>query len=1000
MCMKNRFNTFGKQAIVALSLLAACGLTWSCKDDYRWDDEKPTWLNSSIYESLKERDNFHTYLRLLEDKDVNIEGVRNLKDILSKTGSKTVFVADDQAWEEFFKHNATLPETDSWHNATSYENLSAAQKKLLINTSMLNNAIVMENLASADGDGTNPPVRGEYMRRISDFNLTDSVTFLPADQVPYTYNTADIIAGRDYWKDFREENGGNGIYLVLDSTVSMMLHFTQEHMANHQITNDDFKKFMGRERQTRDVHIYDARIKEQNIVAENGYVNVTEKVIKPLPNMAEVIRTNGHTKIFSHMLDRLSFPYPNAEVTQNYQKLHPDFKGTIYTKKYFSNRGAGGRAQKYGPDGKLFADEDGEINLQFDPGWNEFFFNQDKRADMAAMFVPNDKAMMEYFSEGGAGWQLVQTYAPDPTAEVPEGDFDALYKKIDWIPLSTLDKLLNVIMFNSFNSSVPSKMTSLRDYQSQEEMFTPEDIELIDTCMMACNGAVYVTEKVYGPASYVSVAAPANISKTNLIMKWAINNGQDNAHDLMHMNYFAYLMAMRSRFTFFLPSDEALKRYYDPISFTSRKPRVIQMQYTGKGELPLQIGKILYSYDLENGTIGTLYRLDQLEKTELINRLKDILESHTIVHDDRNPIDNEDEYYIAKNNTALKVTKDENNNVIKVQGGFQLENERAGIAGGDRGTLEIGVGLSNTNRMANGTTFIIDDSPIIPPSKSIYGIIGKEFSQDCSEFLSLTDIDANEDIIKACGLQASKLAVWINGTSSGGVDFNVKFWNNYQYTLLVPTNDAILDAEAKGLPTWRDIRADYESLPEDPDNSDLRLLTAEDSLRLQTKITYLNNFIRTHFLDISVFEDKTELPENEFVTSSYDTGNGVFVKVNISRRKQDGETRLFVRDNYGGPIHTTAGNLRNIMARDIVCLKDPNGNYTGKKQTPTGQNTMNDIVMQSSSFAVIHQIDGVLNHTALVGDRYDSTWATPTSCKRYLKKYNIPSDILKLKHYE
>ena len=124
MCMKNRFNTFGKQAIVALSLLAACGLTWSCKDDYRWDDEKPTWLNSSIYESLKERDNFHTYLRLLEDKDVNIEGVRNLKDILSKTGSKTVFVADDQAWEEFFKHNATLPETDSWHNATSYENLS------------------------------------------------------------------------------------------------------------------------------------------------------------------------------------------------------------------------------------------------------------------------------------------------------------------------------------------------------------------------------------------------------------------------------------------------------------------------------------------------------------------------------------------------------------------------------------------------------------------------------------------------------------------------------------------------------------------------------------------------------------------------------------------------------------------------------------------------------------------------------------------------------------
>lgn len=1001
MCMKNRLNTSGRQALVALGLLAACGLTWSCKDDYRWDDEKPTWLNRSIYESLEDRANFSTYLKLLEDKDVNIEGVRNLKDILSKTGSKTVFVANDEAWEEFFRHNATLPETDPWHNATSYERLSPAQKKLLINTSMLNNAIVMENLASADGSGDEAPERGQYLRRVTDFNLTDSVTFLPAAEVPFTYNTTDMEEGRDYWKNFREENGGNGIYLVMDSTLSMMLHFTQEHMANNQITNDDFKKFMGHERQTRDVHIYDAKIIEQNLVAENGYVNVTEKVIKPLPNMAEVIRTNGKTNIFSHMLDRFSFPYPNAAVTENYQGLHSGFNGTIYTKKYFANLGAGGRPQKVGPDGKTFQDSEGEVNLQFDPGWNEFAFNKDKRADMAAMFVPNDEALMDYFSEGGAGWQLVQTYAPDPYAEVPAGDFDALYKKIDFIPLSTLDKLLNVIMFPSFNGSVPSKMTTLRDYQSQEELFTPDDINEIDTCILACNGAVYVMDKVYGPAAYVSVAAPANISKTNLIMKWAINNGQDpKTSDEMHMNYFAYLMAMRSEFTFFLPSDEALTRYYDPVSFYSRKPRVIQMEYTGRGSLPLQTGRILYQYDTATGEIGTRYNLDQLEKTELINRLKDILESHTIVHDGNNPIDNEDEYYIAKNNAAIKVTKDANNNVVKVQGGFQLENERAGILSGDRGTLEVNVPSANVNRMANGTTFIIDDSPIIPTSKSVYGIIGTEFADDCYEFMELTDVSGNEDIIKACGLTASKLAVWIDGKSSGGVDYNVRFWNNYQYTLFVPSNEAIQEARAKGLPTWEDIRADYESLPTDPEDEEVRILNGADSLRLQTKITFLTNFLRTHFVDNSVFEDKSERAENEYVTSSYDNANGVFVKVQVSRSKQDGETRLFVRDENGGSTHTTTGNLRNIMARDIVCLLDPNGNYSGAKTTPTGRSSMNNIVLQSSSFAVIHQIDGVLNHTPLVNGRYDSTWADDASCKRYLRKFNVTSDISKMKHYE
>lgn len=1015
--MKNLFSTTAKLSTRALCVLVVCGLSWACKDEYLWDDEKPTWLNSSIYESLQEgmKDehgnvihSFNNYLKLLEDKDVNPEGVRNLKDVLSKTGSKTVFVADDQAWDAFYKHNATLPESDPWHGATSYANLSPAQKKLLIHASMLNNAIVMENLASSDGSGNNPPVRGEYMRRFTDVILVDTVTYLPADKVPFTYNPDDMENGRDYWAEFRGENGdGPGIYLVMDSTKSMMLHFTQEHMAKKEITDADFEKFMGRKRETRDVHIYDALLLAQDQVAENGYVNLTEKVIKPLPNMAEMIRTNGKTNVFSHMLDRFSYPYPNAAVTRDYKNLHPSFTGTIYTKKYFALRGADGRSQKVGPDGKTFQDEKGEINLQYDPGWNEFFNEVDRRVDMAAMFVPNDEALFEYFSEGAAGWQLILTYAPDPYAEVPVGDYDALYRKIDFIPLSTLADLLNVIMFSSFNGSVPSKLTTLRDFQSQEEMFTPDDLAALDTCLLACNGAVYITNKVYGPASYISVVAPANISTTNLIMKWAINNGGDNKKDFMHMNYYAYLMAMRSRFSFFLPSDNALTRYYDPISFTSVKPRVIQMTYRGTGSgLPLAKGRILYRYDLATGQIGTRYVSDELEESELINRLKDVLESHTIVHDGTNPMDNSDEYYVAKNHAAIKVTKDDNNQVIKVQGGFQLENERAGILAGDPGTHEIEVKAQNINNMANGTTFVIDDAPMIPASKSIYNIIHKEFADECQAFYELTDMNANADLIEACGLDIDKLAVWLDSKASGGVDYNVKFFNNMDYTVLVPTNEAIEEAAAKGLPTWESIRADYLSLPVDPEEGELpedetednrrRILNGNDSLRLQTKITFLNNFIRSHLLDFSLFVDKSDRAEKEYVSQSYDTENGVFVKVLMSR---SGE-QLFVRDNYGGPVCSVEGDLKNIMARDIVCLLDPQGNYSGKKTTPTGRTSMNNIVLQSSSFAVVHQINGVLCHTKMVNGRYDSEWATPAACKNYLKKHAIPNDTQSLKHYE
>ena len=122
--MRNRLSKMGKSTSWMLVLLAACGITSSCKDEYTLDDEKPSFLNSSIYQSLDSKGTYKNYLRLLGDADVNPANARPLTEVLSRTGSKTVFVADDKAWEKFFKENAERPESDRWHNATSYENLT------------------------------------------------------------------------------------------------------------------------------------------------------------------------------------------------------------------------------------------------------------------------------------------------------------------------------------------------------------------------------------------------------------------------------------------------------------------------------------------------------------------------------------------------------------------------------------------------------------------------------------------------------------------------------------------------------------------------------------------------------------------------------------------------------------------------------------------------------------------------------------------------------------
>ncbi|MCR5821229.1 MAG: fasciclin domain-containing protein [Bacteroidaceae bacterium] len=989
--MRNHFSRNGRHTTLVVCLLIMCGLNWSCKDEYILDDEKPTWLNSSVYQSLQERGNFNTYLELLSDSVVNSTLSRKLQEVLSRTGSKTVFVANDSAWEAFFRHNATLPASNPWHNATSLKNLSLAQKKLLIHTSMLNNAIVMENLASSDGDGTTPPTRGQYMRRYTDVTLTDSIMYLPASEVPYTTNDEE----KNFWRRFREGGTHPGIYLVNDSTLSMMLHFTQEHMSNNSILDSDFKIFMGSDRNSSDVHIYDALLLEKDGVCENGYVNVTEKVIVPLPNMAEMLRINGQTNIFSHMIDRFSFPAYNAAVTRDYKTLHPEFTDSIFTKKYIAKIGAKHQTVLTTPkEGGLGAD----IALKFDPGWNEYYDEEnDPRPDMASMFVPSDEALVNYFTKSGGGWQLIKTYAANPEAELPDdmletGNFTPLYEKIDAIPLDKMQSLINVIMFRSFTESVPSKMYKLRD-DAQEEMFSTTDINMIDTCLLANNGAIYIMNKVYGPADFTSVAAPAFISKTNKVINYAIYNGQIEKTDFMKLNYYAYLKAMKSRFTFFLPSDYAMQYYYDPISMSSQSPTILALAFNDKAETAdFPISYRIYRYDKTTGERGAVRPNETTENNDIINRLKDILESHTIVHDGSNPIDSEDEYYLTKNGSGIKVTRDANNNIIGVQGGFQLENERRMNKGlfvpgtTERGASNVEVLATNTHNLDNGRTYVLDEAPIIPATTSVYGILNEDTSatNPFREFCNLTAY--NDEVITACGLVDDKLTQtqknallkkYHTFVDDGGVDQNVQFFNNYNYTLFAPDNEAVQAAIDEGLPTWDDIIDDYESLK---DTDGVAHLTAKDSLRLQTKITYLNNFIRVHFTDNSIFSDKSEMDETDFVTSSYDDSLGVFVKVHCQRVAGGSGTLLKVRDDIDASStqFTVNNNYKNLMTRDVRCVKD------GKAYSPTGRITMNGITIQASSSAVVHLINGTLRHSKNMPD-----FNNIKDCKRYLKRYPI-----------
>ncbi|MBO5676602.1 MAG: fasciclin domain-containing protein, partial [Bacteroidaceae bacterium] len=440
--MKNHFSKMGK-ALLNAALLSTVGFT-SCADDKfhlkDYEDSKPSFLGQSIYHELQNRGEYSTVLRLIDDLEY--------AEVLSKTGSKTLFVANDEAYAKFFAEGG-----NPW-GVRSYDDLSKNQKRVLLNNSMLNNAYVLEMLANTEGGGKNL-----CLRQGTSATASDSVTRWAVTELPATQSAADI----DWFKHLRTK--GDSVYMALDSTDPMMTHFLEGQMKEKNITTADIEKIMGNRAwvpadTTSFGFINDCRIIDGDVVCLNGYIHVLDKVLLAPGNMAEIIRSNGNTNYFSAMLDRFAAPYYNEQLTRQYKALNDIPADSIFEKRYISNRSQGGGKVYRRPDGLSFGEQQ---FLPFDPGWNQYAVSSStvKEQDMAAMFVPSDEAMVNYFVKGG-GTDLIKRYG------ILENTAENLLTNLYQIPLHLIQPLIQNWMKDSFNESVPSKyLTLVNDAQDQ-----------------------------------------------------------------------------------------------------------------------------------------------------------------------------------------------------------------------------------------------------------------------------------------------------------------------------------------------------------------------------------------------------------------------------------------------------------------------------------------------------------------------------------------------------
>lgn len=843
--MNFRLKKFAKKTyVLALGVLAATAMG-SC-DGYDLAEREPEWLGSSIYDYLSSEGRYSNMVRLIDDM--------NYREVLSRTGSKTLFVADDEAFQRFYQQN-------DW-GVKSYADLTEAQKKLLLYGAMINNSCQVAYLSSSEG-----PTEGDCMRRLTSSSIYDSVPVLHPADMPRNSN----------WDYYRRQD--KSIVCFQDMSTAPMIHFIEAFLNNKLITNDDCDFLFNHQthRKPGDANVNGIAMAEQNIKCSNGFVHRMQEVLTPMPNMAEFISTHPTTSEFARLLERYCAPYyAGDEATREYNRLYNASVDSVFQKRYFSDRSQGGEPLVLTP-------AEGPVpgKLKFDPGWNEFYSQGSANVgsdialqrNMGVMLVPSNEALNYYWNQG-AGKVLKDNY----------GSWDN-------VPDHVVSKMLNVSMLNSFVNSVPSKFNTILNDANDEMGVRVEDI---DSVYMTCNGAVYITNKVFNPVAYISVSFPALVNKTMNVLYWGIEQ----------LGYDVYLNSQNSYYSLFIPTNDALLDYVDPCSFGKNETQLFRFHYDANAQEEQQkVWASIWNYDTETGLVGDSIGLASY--SQVTNRLEDILNNHIVIGN----VEDGHTFYQTKGGSVIRVSNaSAGAGSMTVAGGAQIEGGRQLVV----------TDVYDESREGNGKTYIVDEEPLMTARQSVADVLSA--NPDFSEFYNL--------LLGSPYLETKHV---IGTDEHGCASTNISLFNTFRYTVFVPTNDSIQKMIADGdLPTWADVEA--------AETEQLR-----DSLAAEIEL-----FLKYHIVDNSFYVGQA-VEASSYETSAYSVDkdkNVSYYKVSVS---PDGETGLNVRDLAGNDrkVLTTSDASYNRMARE----------YQYDTSDATRANNI-----YTSSYAVVHQIDGVLKY--------------------------------------
>ena len=949
-----------KKLFLYASLLCI-GLVSCTKDYVVPEGELPSWLGESIYKELQQSSQlegtFNTYCRLIDDMGYT--------EVLSKTGSKTIFPANDEAFARFFAGG------NNKFGVSSYEELTHSQKAELLFSTMLDNAILIGTLSNKQNAAGNM-LQGQLVKHSTNMRLSYAVTNFSAQQMP---------ANNKYFARF--QNAAKPMLAVFDNTVSPMVHLTGEYMLNNNMTvtgdESDFKVLTGYDYEDGDAYIFDRKVIKSDVVCQNGYIHQLNEVLVNPGNMAQILRAGSDTHFISRMLDYYAFPEADMTLTQQYldSAATGNSQDTVFAIRYLSKNS---QRSKLSQPLRGVTVAENQL-LDFDPGWN--YYNptlkggtSDDDAEIAAFLAPNDEALENYFLKEGA-YILKNLGVPslDITKENLDAHLDAVFNNDP----SVFASILNNVMKPYLTKTVPSTFSTVQNDAFEFLDVTKDDIIRKSDgkydVTIANNGVIYKMNKLFGPKLYNSVLGPASVYKDMRTMGEMLNDHQTTAGvaSKLGADMYYYLLSMKARYGLFVPTDnETQFIVIDPTSVRDEDGlKGLRFRFNPQADGSFHV--LVKKYAYVSGPYNQLSSYAEIANSPEVNiesgiynsQIKDLLDYCTIVLADSTETGKGspqyglygNKYYKTKHGGAIVV------NGSKVAGGLQIADPSQWST-----ITETFDANSADAKIENGTVYRLD-YPLQPTITSVMQTLERpEFydenadydnidnAPDYDHFLNFCLQFNNEEIYNFAGIlgdndKAEQVATKLKAYRIIDDNDNWGMLSSYNYTIYAPTFEAMKTAQQSlGLPTWKkvlEIVNDWESVKDEYGFSS----EADASAYVKEQLDKMNRFVRYHTQNSSLFADryfKNYDPETGLTspTPSFSTFYSNAIGIAQSLVVTGGGDKLVIEDASGTKVTVNASaSNANMIARDITTSDATNANYGSYKK------------IETSAFVTIHGID-------------------------------------------